>query len=268
LLLTFILGSFVGLMMGLTGAGGAILSVPLLITVDSLTLIQATPISLISVAISAWIGTIWGLKTRIVRYKAAVVMSIVGILASPLGISLARVMPQKPLIISFGMLLAFISIRMLMELKEKSREFAPTPKKLKCEISNETGRFIWTPQCFLYISTIGIFTGFFSGLLGVGGGFIIVPMLKRFTNLEMTTIISTALGVIAIVSTGGAIISITTATVNWSIGLPFTLGSSLGLLIGRKLALRLNTMHVQKIFALFLMYQAINIVYKNIFLGD
>ena len=76
LLIEGVLGAGVGLVLGLTGAGGAILSVPLLSFFLDLTVAQAAPIGLLAVFLSAGVGAILGLRAQILRYKAALLIAV------------------------------------------------------------------------------------------------------------------------------------------------------------------------------------------------
>ena len=84
------LGLLIGLIMALTGAGGGILAVPLLVFGAQLSVAEAGPVGLVAVGIAAALGAALGLKTGIVRYRAALLMAGTGVLLSPLGILLAR----------------------------------------------------------------------------------------------------------------------------------------------------------------------------------
>lgn len=83
------LGVLVGILMGLTGAGGGILSVPLLVFALHLPVAQVAPISLCAIALAAGVGALLGFRNKILRYKAAGLMAIFGLLFSPIGLWLA-----------------------------------------------------------------------------------------------------------------------------------------------------------------------------------
>jgi len=259
------LGLSVGLLMGLTGSGGGILSVPLLLFGLNLSMSQATPLALCSMAVSAGIGAFLGLKAKILRYKAAALMSFTGLLLSPLGLWLARLTPEKPLVAVFGFLLLFISIRMLLQSYNTLKTNLPYPRSVAlCEVDGTTGKFIWNRKCLSALILAGGATGFLSGLLGVGGGFILVPALRRFTNLSMQSIVATTLGVIAIVSTWSALLATATNNIDLSLALEFICGSAIGLVIGRQLIEKIDSNRVQLVFAIFSFIIAIELIYKNI----
>ena len=96
------LGVFIGILMGLTGAGGGILSVPLLVFVFHMPISQAGPIALTAVALSAGLGAAFGLSAKVLRYKAAMFMAIFGLLLSPLGLWVAQRAPNTPMLLIFS----------------------------------------------------------------------------------------------------------------------------------------------------------------------
>ena len=113
------LGILVGLLMGLTGAGGGILSVPLLVFALHLSVAQAAPIALSAIALATGVGALLGLKNKILRYKAAGFMAMFGLLLSPAGLWLAEHVPNAPLLILFSCTLFYSSINLY---KQASRE--------------------------------------------------------------------------------------------------------------------------------------------------
>jgi uncharacterized membrane protein YfcA len=82
----------------------------------------------------------------------------------------------------------------------------------------------------------GAVSGLLSGLLGVGGGFVIVPALTRFTDLDARSIATTSLGVIALVSVSGVLAAQRYGGLDMHVVLPFGAGALLALLAGRRLA--------------------------------
>jgi uncharacterized membrane protein YfcA len=114
------LGVFVGMMMALTGAGGGILSVPLLVFGLNLSVAGAGPIGLLAIAVAGSLGAINGLRTKLLRYRAALVMAGLGIVLAPIGVYLAQRIPNQPLMIAFAVVLIVVSIRMLMHSRRSS----------------------------------------------------------------------------------------------------------------------------------------------------
>jgi uncharacterized membrane protein YfcA len=109
----------------------------------------------------------------------------------------------------------------------------------------------------MLVTMIGVLTGLLTGLLGVGGGFVIVPALRRLTNLGMQSIVATSLLVIALTGVSGVISTLVhgghlPAAVLW----PFMGALVLGMALGRKLTGRLSGAAIQRNFALLLLLVA------------
>lgn len=110
-----VLGCLVGLVLALTGAGGGILAVPVLIFGAGLDTLQAAPIALVAVGMSAGVGALMGLKAGIVRYRAALLASACGVVLAPFGSFLAHQVGNRALTIVFALILAYVALRMLLQ---------------------------------------------------------------------------------------------------------------------------------------------------------
>lgn len=258
------LGILVGILMGLTGAGGGILSVPLLVFFLHLPIAEAAPIALCAVALASSIGAILGLRKKILRYKAAGFMAIFGLLLSPLGLWLAPQIPNAPLQILFSLILLYVGLRLLLQARNEIKGIPEEKRKPPpCLMNPAIGKLQWTMPCARTLLAAGSLAGFLSGLLGVGGGFIIVPALKRYTDLPVKSIVATSLGVLAIITGGGALFSAATGGLNVFLAAPFAVGALGGLLIGLLLGKKLSGPHTQLIFSLFTLVIAISLFVKG-----
>ena len=265
LLISPALGILVGLLMGLTGAGGGILSVPLLVFALHLSVAQAAPIALSAIALAAGVGALLGLKNKILRYKAAGFMAIFGLLLSPAGLWLAQRVPNAPLLIIFSCTLFYSSINLY---KQASREVLgienASRKPPPCLLDPSIGKLAWNIPCARALMFSGGIAGFLSGLLGVGGGFIIVPALKRYTDLPVQSIVATSLGVLAIISAGGTLFSAASGNLNLLLAAPFSFGALAGLLIGGAFGKKMSGPRLQQIFAVLTFAVAISLMIKGI----
>ena len=245
------LGLFVGLVLAITGAGGAILSLPLLVFFLHLNMIDAAPISLMAITLSASIAAIIGLRSGIVRYKAATLLATFGVLSAPLGVYVAHQLPEKVLALLFSVVLLIVSIRSFQKYKTPTlligddcddpngcdgEEEKTAPP---CAVNPATSKLFWTAPCTQRLILTGGFSGFISGLLGVGGGFIIVPTLHSISNLETKMIVATSLAVIALVSMVSAISYAGSGAILWEIAIPFVCSTVTGMLVGRMLHAKL-----------------------------
>lgn len=268
------LGLFVGLILGLTGAGGAILAVPFLIFALNWDVARSAPVALVAVAASAALGAVLGLRQGCVRYRAAIVMAATGALVTPIGLYLAHRAPVAPLALLFSVVLLYVAWRMFRQARpsaivvgsvEVKNGCAMAPARhAPCQLSVATGRFVWTAPCARALALSGLATGFLSGLLGVGGGFVIVPALRHTTDLPMHSIVATSLMVVALVSAFAVAASALTGHLDFAIAWPFAVGALIGMLIGRLIAPQIAGPKLQQGFAVLAAVVAFGLITKTL----
>ena len=248
--LPLILGLVVGVILALTGAGGGILAVPLLVFGAGIGVAQAGPIGLLAVGMAAALGAMLGLKAGTVRYRAALLISGVGMAFAPLGLWLAHRIDNRALSVLFALVLLYVAARNARQALGRTPLVASAPARARpCVRDAASGRFIWTSACARSLALSGSVAGLLSGLLGVGGGFVMVPALQRSTDLAMQSIVATSLAVIALVSMSGVTATALAGAMDWGVALPFSAGALAGMLGGRALAARLAGPHLQLGFA-------------------
>lgn len=252
------LGLIVGLIMALTGAGGGILAAPLLIFGAHQTVAQAGPVGLLAVGLAATLGAILGLRAGIVRYRAALLIATVGMMLVPVGVWLAHRVDNRWLLILFALVLLAVAYRTFGQ-KDKPEIEA---QSLPCVRSADSGRFIWTSACARALALSGSVAGLLSGLLGVGGGFVIVPALHRYSDLAMQSVVATSLAVIALVSISGVVFSVVSGSLNWNIAMPFALGALVGMVSGRVISTHVAASYLHKGFAAVAVVVAIGLIMK------
>ena len=266
MILSSILGIGVGLVLGLTGAGGGILAVPALIAGMGWSMQQAAPVALIAVAAGAAFGAAEALYRGLVRYKAALLMTCAGIPLTSPGLRTARLIPQRLLITLFAMAMLFVAYRLWRQIRPGGNGEV-VHRTSVAQVNPITGKLIWTSHTAIIIVMIGALAGFMTGLLGVGGGFVIVPMLKRFTALTMQGIVATSLMVVALVSFGGVVTALLRgAELPFEITFLFALTTVCGMVAGRLLARRLSGRTIQAGFALILVVVASGLLAKALLL--
>lgn len=247
LLLATLLGLVVGLILALTGAGGGILAVPLLVFGAGISVAEAGPIGLLAVGMAAALGALLGLRAGQVRYRAALLIAAAGMLLSPAGLWAARMADDRWLGLLFAITLLYVAARTWRQAAAPAA--AQGSNAPVCVRGEQTGRFIWTRPCMRALGLSGALAGFLSGLLGVGGGFVMVPALQRYTDLTIKPAVATSLAVIAIISITGVASSAAQGGVDWSIAAPFAGGALAGMLGGRSLAAKIAGPALQKSFA-------------------
>lgn len=262
-------GVFTGLVLGLTGSGGAIIAVPLLVFGLHTTIAEAAPIALLSIAVSAAVATCNAFMQGIVRYRAAALIVSTGMLVAPAGIWIARQLPDSLLTVVFSAVLAFAAGYMYRH-GRRSAQPAPPEEAVypPCQLSLESGRLIWTIPCAKGLLFSGVATGFLSGLLGVGGGFITIPALRKVSNLPMQSLTATALAITTLISITGVVSATSMGFMNWPLALPFTVGTVIGTLTGRRYAHRFDEAKLQYGFAILAWCISLGMIVKVVYSID
>jgi uncharacterized membrane protein YfcA len=123
-----------------------------------------------------------------------------------------------------------------------------TRAKPACAMNPATGRLLWQAPCTALLALTGALSGLLSGLLGVGGGFVIVPMLSGISDVPARGVVATSMAVIALVSVGGVLGAATQGAMNWGVAMPFAAGAAAALVAGRQLSRRWSGTRLQQAF--------------------
>ena len=270
IILGLLFGALVGFALGLTGGGGSIFAVPLLVYGLSVNAHQAVGISLAAVGSTALFGAVQRMRAGQTEVRIGLVFAVFGMAGAPLGSWMSRRTPEPVLLLLFSALMLSIAIRMWRTARRKLAPSAPAHPGLSEEEGRSCrreagGRLHFTSRCALVMAGIGIATGILSGLFGVGGGFIIVPALIFFTGMEMHRAVATSLLVIALVSSSG-VISFVWATHHLDLALTgvFVLGGVAGVSAGTELGRRISGPRLQMVFAGFIIAVAIFVVVRTL----
>jgi uncharacterized membrane protein YfcA len=187
-------GLVVGISLGLTGGGGSIFAVPILIYGLGVPVGTAIGLSLAAVGITAGFGAALRLRANEVDLRAGLVFSVAGMVLAPAGAWLGTKLPTTLLLSAFAVLMAIVGMRMW--LGKAGAAIKPGP----C-VTRPGGGL--GPGCYRRLTAAGFAAGLMSGLFGVGGGFIIVPALLYVTGMSIHRAVATSLLVIFLISISG-----------------------------------------------------------------
>lgn len=252
--LSLIFGAVVGLSLGMTGGGGAIFAVPLLVYGLSVPPREAVGISLAAVGAISVLGFLYHWKQGEVEVRIGLIFAGAGMLGAPLGTWIATWVSESVLLVMFAGLMVTVAVR-LWQLATRPAVVSDAGSEAEgtdirsCR-RDAAGALILSSRCVVLLLVLGIFTGVLSGLFGVGGGFVIVPALVLFTGIPIHHAVGTSLMVISLVSASGV------ASQLWSgrgilpgVTLLFVAGGIVGLFAGRQIGRHLSGPMLQKVFA-------------------
>jgi hypothetical protein len=229
------LGLFVGIVLGVVGGGGSIIAVPALVYGVGMSPAEAIPTSLLVVGISSLAALIPRLRDGI-NWPVVLMVGTAGIPAAWGGTAVGRLLDPNILMLAFAVIMVIAGIRMLMRTTETEGSCSTGP--------NRAFR-----SCAPKAVGVGVLVGFLTGLLGVGGGFLITPALTLFLGLRMKQAVGSSLAIIVINSAAGFGAHATGFTIGWSSVLAFAVPAILGSLIAARLARHLNDKHIRISFA-------------------
>lgn len=261
-LLSFIIGGLVGLVLGLTGAGGSLFAVPLLMLGLGLAASEATGLALGAVAASALWGLLLRLRAGQIIWLPALILALAGALMAPVGRLLALQLSETALMLGFSLLVLGVAWRMWRQADQTPEQTSIT-RAGRLEVSgaeaplcplSDSGQLELKARCLTALGVGGLGAGLLSGLFGVGGGFVIVPLLVLMTRLPMPAAVATSLAVIAIISSAGF------ASYLWlgggvdlaRLGL-LAAGGVFGMWAGSKLAARIAGPSLQRLFVVLML---------------
>ncbi|MCZ2858179.1 sulfite exporter TauE/SafE family protein [Blastococcus sp. VKM Ac-2987] len=232
-----VLGLVIGALVGLLGGGGSILAVPALVYAAGQDLPQAVATSLLVVGITALVALLPRLGRGQIAWRIALLFGAAGIATAFAGAAVNRLLPPEVVLGLFAALMVGAGVRMLSE--------KPTTG---AACAADGGRVDWR-RCLPRTLAGGLAVGFLTGLLGVGGGFLIIPVLVVVLGLAMEVAIGTSLLVVAVNSAAGFAAHAGGAPLDVPVTVAFTAAAVVTALAAGRLATRLDTARLRRWFA-------------------
>ena len=232
-----------GLVLGLLGGGGSILTVPILVYVLKVEAHAAISLSLILVGATALIGAFLHQEAAPVAWKQGALFVLFGAPLNFLGAALSRQVSSTVLLLLFGMLMGISGTAMLF--------------KRSGQQDSKEERTIWP------VVMSGAAVGFLAGFLGVGGGFLVVPSLVLFLRIPIKSATGTALMIIAVNSALALFGHRRSLDIDWMLLLELLVPALLATYLGVKLTEKLSAQQIRGVFAVFVILMGAFMVATN-----
>jgi uncharacterized membrane protein YfcA len=263
--LGYIAAVLIGVLLGLIGAGGSILTIPVLVYLVGISPVNATSYSLFIVGVSAFIGGLRYLKNNLICLRTALVFglpSVVSIFftrkyllhAIPthlFNVGQVEITKDAGLMILLATLMLVASYSMIKK---------PSSVRADLHKHNEQYRY------FLIFQQ-GIIIGALVGLVGAGGGFLIIPALVMLAKLPMKKAIGTSLAIIALNSSIGFLSDFGVHQFDWNFLFIFSGFAISGIIIGSYLSKYISGVKLKPAFGWFILLMGIYIISKELFLN-
>lgn len=231
------LGLVIGALVGLLGGGGSILAVPALVYLAGQDLRQAVASSLVVVGVTSLVALVPRLRAGQVAWRIALLFGAAGAATAFAGAAVNRLLPDGVVLALFAVLMAGAGARML----------AGRPGTgPACAVDG--GRVDWR-HCLPRTLAGGLVVGFLTGLLGVGGGFLIVPVLVMVLGLPMPTAVGTSLVIMAANSAAGFAAHAGDARLDVPVAVAFTTAAVVSAMVAARLGARADNDRLRRWFA-------------------
>lgn len=242
----------VGVLVGVLGGGGSILTVPILTYLLGMEPHEAIASSLVIVGLTALFGMIPHARAGRVRWRIGVIFGAAGMVGAFLGGLLGGVLPGAVLMAAFAVMMIATSAAMLRPHRLSS---------IQTSFSDEPA-----PLQPIRIAIDGLLVGIATGVVGAGGGFMIVPALVLLAGLPMTAAVGTSLLVISMKSIAGLSGYLVTVQIDWPLVLGFSAIAIAGAQVGYWLSSRIPENSLRKCFGWFVMAMGVFIIVQEVVL--
>lgn len=257
-LLTFgvpaVVGLFIGVLSGLLGIGGGTVMVPIFRLAFGLSPLMSTATSLFTIIPTSISGAVSHFKGKTCVLPLGLAMGVGGALTSPVGVWLASISPSWLVMLAAALIIGYSATNMLI----KAAKSKPAKERAKGDGEADPLRAPKLDGKRLAIGTaIGLGAGLMSGYVGVGGGFIMVPLMLSLVHIPMKLASGTSLIAILILSIPGTVENGIVGNIDYVVGLSVAIGSIPGAIIGAQLVRFVPERVLRFIFGFFLIIAAI-----------
>jgi len=248
----------IGIILGLLGGGGSILSIPILVYLFHVDAVMASAYSLFIVGVTSFIGAIPKYKDHLVNIQTGVLFGLPSIVS--IFITRKWIVPAIPDIVLRAGDFVF-SKRLLILGLFAFLMIVSSWSMIRGRKDLDADQRDWNIPMLVFE---GILIGLLTGLVGAGGGFLIIPALVWLTGLPFKTAVGTSLFIIAINSLLGFIGDLLNYPMDWNILLSITALAAVGILIGNKIQKNISADRLRRTFGWFILAMGLWILVKEL----
>ncbi|MFN3267312.1 MAG: sulfite exporter TauE/SafE family protein [Deinococcales bacterium] len=243
--LGLVLGALIGIALGLMGGGGSILTVPIFVYVLGIEAKSAIAMSLAVVGATSLFGVLGHWRAGNINVRIAAIFAPIAMLGTFAGAKLAAFLSGQVQLMLFALVMLAAAFLML-------RKESPDAR------ATHGGQM---PIVLIVLEGLGV--GILTGIVGVGGGFLIVPALVLLGKVPMKQAVGTSLVVIALKSFAGFAGYLGQVPVDWSLMATFIAVAGVGIVLGTQLVKLFSQNQLKRTFAVFLLAMGGFVFYQN-----
>lgn len=277
-LVSLVVGLAVGVLAGLLGIGGGMLLVPAFKLGYAMDSLMCTATSLFTIIPTSVSGAISHIRNKTCLPKLGVAAGLGGACLSPLGVWLATLSPDWAVVGAAALIIAYSSVTMFRKALKApkvprgagagaadaaAKEAAAEDRAAAIERAHAEAPTIGWREAAIG-AAIGLFAGLASGYVGVGGGFIMVPLMMSILHVPMKLTSGTSLIAVMILAVPGTVTQALLGNINWIAGIAVACGSIPGATLGAKLIPKVPERQLRFLFAGFLVVAAVLLVVNQL----
>jgi len=261
-LLLPIFGFLIGTVASMTGIGGGIFIVPLLTLFYDFSMTHAVGTSLTAIIFTSIASTANYSRQKRIYYKVGLILAITTAPGALLGAYLTSIISPRLLGLIFGLFLLFVASRMMINFSF-SRSKQPIAEKgtLYAFVSSEKELFGARTR-ILHGAALSFFGGLASGLLGIGGGVLVVPIMSLALAMPIHVAVATSMFTMVFTSISGVAQHLSLGNIRFEYVLPLALGTILGAQVGAYTSKRLSSKNLRRIFGIVLIVVSVQMILK------
>ena len=290
--LSAVIGFGIGILSGLLGIGGGTIMVPTFRLAFGMSAIASTATSLFAIIPTSISGAVSHIRQKTCIPALGVACGIGGAITSPLGVYLASISPDWLVMVVAAVIIGWSAVNMLSKAaKMKPAKVAAaeaaaaeaaavagaagegaalaTAAAAEAPAAGAAGTAVastasaieenpkLSPKQLLTGVCIGMFAGVASGYVGVGGGFLMVPLMLSLVHINMSKASGTSLIAVMILAIPGVIEQAVLGNINYIVGIAIAVGSIPGAVVGAKLVKVVPERTLRFVFGFFLLVAAV-----------
>ncbi len=252
--INILIGLVAGVLAGMFGIGGGVVIVPALILMAGFSIVEANGTSLAALLLPV------GILAVISYYRAGLInLKISGLVATGLllgvigGSLIALNIPTNSLKFIYGLFLLYVSWNFIKPIELWQRYIRK--EDVETEVKEEKSHNDYN---MLFFPLVGLIAGVLSGLFGIGGGLVIVPVLIHFLRMDTKRAVGTSLGALLLpVTFPGVWIYYNAGHLNITYAAIVAAGLVFGALVGAKITISLPSLTVKRIYSIFILFMGI-----------
>lgn len=263
-------GVLIGILSGLLGIGGGTLMVPLFRLGFGMSALASTATSLFAIIPTSLVGFVTHLRNKTCIPRLGLACGLAGACMSPAGVYLATLSPGWLVMVVAAFIVGYSSYTMFRKALRMPKVSAQNASAVGVNIAQAAEAaaaaqepdppFSLTRKRVLIALAIGLVAGLASGYVGVGGGFIMVPLFLSLLDVPMRKASGTSLVAVTILAIPGVVEQAILGNINYAVGIAIALGSIPGAVVGANLVRRVPERKLRFLFAAFLLVAAVVLI--------